>query len=287
MAIEDNLDKQTKAYEKQMEDLQKAEEDREKNIEKIRERITELNEELGEHETEEVYLKYQEQREALENKLEEEQQALEANRQAQEEAEEQQRIREEEAQLAKEEAERQAAIKKAQLQRKQAVMDKAAGIFNATVALASSIAQAAAAGSAFPPVLVPLYVGLVTAAAAGQIAAIAMTPLPEIPSFSSGGYVPSSNEQYFKNLIGSSPNNTDKTLVWASQGERILNHNETKQWEYIQSQQLKNSINNNNPVINISGITVNAGNIKDANKVAKLSGRAIAKEVVLAISRGY
>ena len=172
-------------------------------------------------------------------------------------------------------------------------MDKATGIFNATVALASGIASATAAGAATgiaAPIMIPLFVSLVVASAAGQIAAIAATPLPEIPSFAEGGYVPDSNELQFKHIVGSPPNKKDKTLVWASKGERILNHDETKQWEFIKSQELKyitnNNMKNNNPVININN-TVNAGNTKDANKLAKLSGKAIAKEVVTAITRGY
>lgn len=302
-AIDKKLEKEQEMYDNRIKDIEDREKEREKIITETEEAIADINEEIGEHTTEENYNRLIEQREALEEKLKAEQEALIADEQMRSQLEEEKRIKEEQAEIQKEEAEKRAtekreeeekkaAIKKAELQRKQAIMDKATGIFNATVALASGIASATAAGAAtlLPAVFIPLYVGLVTAAAAGQIAAIAATPLPEIPSFAEGGYVPDSNELQFKHIVGPPPNKKDKTLVWASKGERILNHDETKQWEFIKSQELKyitnNNMKNNNPVININN-TVNAGNTKDANKLAKLSGKAIAKEVVTAITRGY
>ena len=289
--IEKNLEEQQKIYDAQIKETEKREEERKKIIEDTQKEIDEINEEIGEHMTEEKYKQLEEQREALEEKLQAEQSALEEDELYRQELENQKTLREDEAQALKEQKEREAAIKTAELKRKQAIMDKATGVFNATVALASGIAQATAAGSAFPPVLIPLYVSLVVAAAAGQIAAIAATPLPEIPQFASGGYVPSGNENYYKGLVGTSGNNTDKTLVWASEGERILNHAETKQWEYYQSRELKsinnNTVNNQNPVVNLGGITINAGVGQDAKKLANLSGKAIAKSVVMAITRGY
>lgn len=301
-AIDKKLEKEQEMYDNRIKDIEDREKEREKIITETEEAIADINEEIGEHTTEENYNRLIEQREALEEKLKAEQEALIADDQLKQQLENEKTIREDEAQLLKEEKEKaaelrkqeeekKAAIEKAKLQRKQAIMDKATGIFNATVALASGIASATAAGAAtlLPAVFIPLYIGLVTAAAAGQIAAIAATPLPEIPSFAEGGYVPDSNELQFKHIVGSPPNKKDKTLVWASKGERILNHDETKQWEFIKSQELKyiinnNNMKNNNPVININN-TVNAGNTKDANKLAKLSGKAIAKEVVIAITR--
>ena len=306
-AIDKKLEKEQEMYDNRIKDIEDREKEREKIITETEEAIADINEEIGEHTTEENYNRLIEQREALEEKLKAEQEALIADDQLKQQLENEKTVREDEAQLLKEEKEKaaelrkqeeekKAAIEKAKLQRKQAIMDKATGIFNATVALASGIASATAAGAAtlLPAVFIPLYVGLVTAAAAGQIAAISATPLPEIPSFAEGGYVPDSNELQFKHIVGPPPNKKDKTLVWASKGERILNHDETKQWEFIKSQELKyiinnnnNNMRNNNPVINMGGITVNAGNTKDANKLAKLSGKAIAKEVVTAITRGY
>lgn len=289
--IEKNLEEQQKMYDKQIKETEEREAERKKIIEDTQKEIDEINEEIGEHMTEEKYKQLEEQREALEEKLQAEQEALEQDELYRQELETQKQLREDEAQLLKEQKEREAAIKTAELKRKQAIMDKTTGIFNATVALASGIAQAVAAGSVFPPVLIPLYVGLVVAAAAGQIAAIAATPLPEIPQFASGGYVPSGNENYYKGLVGTSGNEKDKTLIWASEGERVLNHAETKQWEYYQSRELKsinnNTINNKNPVVNLGGITINAGIGQDAKKLANLSGKAIAKSVVMAITRGY
>lgn len=289
--IEKNLEEQQKMYDKQIEATEEREAERKKIIEDTQKEIDEINEEIGEHMTEEKYKQLEEQREALEEKLQAEQEALEQDELYRQELETQKQLREDEAQLLKEQKEREAAIKTAELKRKQAIMDKATGIFNATVSLASGIAQATAAGSVFPFVLIPLYVGMVVAAAAGQIAAIAATPLPEIPQFASGGYVPSGNENYYKGLVGASGNDKDKTLIWASEGERVLNHAETKQWEYYQSRELKsinnNTINNKNPVVNLGGITINAGIGQDAKKLANLSGKAIAKSVVMAITRGY
>ena len=289
--IEKNLEEQQKMYDKQIEATEEREAERKKIIEDTQKEIDEINEEIGEHMTEEKYKQLEEQREALEEKLQAEQEALEQDELYRQDLETQKQLREDEAQLLKEQKEREAAIKTAELKRKQAIMDKATGIFNATVALASGIAQATAAGAAFPAVLIPLYVGLVVAAAAGQIGAIAATPLPEIPQFASGGYVPSGNENYYKGIVGASGNDKDKTLIWASEGERVLNHAETKQWEYYQSRELKsinnNTINNKNPVVNLGGITINAGVGQDAKKLANLSGKAIAKSVVMAITRGY
>lgn len=289
--IEKNLEEQQKMYDNQIKETEEREAERKKIIEDTQKEIDEINEEIGEHMTEEKYKQLEEQREALEEKLQAEQEALEQDELYRQELETQKQLREDEAQLLKEQKEREAAIKTAELKRKQAIMDKTTGIFNATVALASGIAQATAAGSVFPAVLIPLYVGMVVAAAAGQIAAIAATPLPEIPQFASGGYVPSGNENYYKGLVGTSGNEKDKTLIWASEGERVLNHAETKQWEYYQSRELKsinnNTINNKNPVVNLGGITINAGIGQDAKKLANLSGKAIAKSVVMAITRGY
>ena len=289
--IEKNLEEQQKMYDKQIEATEEREAERKKIIEDTQKEIDEINEEIGEHMTEEKYKQLEEQREALEEKLQDEQEALEQDELYRQELETQKQLREDEAQLLKEQKEREAAIKTAELKRKQAIMDKTTGIFNATVALASGIAQAVAAGSVFPPVLIPLYVSLVVAAAAGQIAAIAATPLPEIPQFASGGYVPSGNENYYKGIVGASGNDKDKTLIWASEGERVLNHAETKQWEYYQSRELKsinnNTVNNKNPIVNLGGITINAGIGQDAKKLANLSGKAIAKSVVMAITRGY
>lgn len=303
-AIDKKHEKEQEMYDNRIKDIEDREKEREKIITETEEAIADINEEIGEHTTEENYNRLIEQREALEEKLKAEQEALIADEQMRSQLEEEKRIKEEQTEIQKDEAEKRAkekreeeekkaAIKKAEIQRKQAIMDKATGIFNATVALASGIASAAAAGAATgiaAPIMIPLFVSLVVASAAGQIAAIAATPLPEIPSFAEGGYVPNSNELQFKHIVGSPPNKKDKTLVWASKGERILNHDETKQWEFIKSQELKyitnNNMKNNNPVININN-TVNAGNTKDANKLAKLSGKAIAKEVVTAITRGY
>lgn len=304
-AIDKKLEKEQEMYDNRIKDIEDREKEREKIITETEEAIADINEEIGEHTTEENYNRLIEQREALEEKLKAEQEALIADEQMRSQLEEEKRIKEEQTEIQKDEAEKRAkekrkeeekkaAIKKAEIQRKQAIMDKATGIFNATVALASGIASATAAGAATgmaAPIMIPLFVSLVVASAAGQIAAIAATPLPEIPSFAEGGYVPNSNELQFKHIVGPPPNKKDKTLVWASKGERILNHDETKQWEFIKSQELKyitnNNMRNNNPVINMGGITVNAGNTKDANKLAKLSGKAIAKEVVTAITRGY
>lgn len=292
--IEKNLEEQQKMYDKQIEATEEREAERKKIIEDTQKEIDEINEEIGEHMTEEKYKQLEEQREALEEKLQAEQEALEQDDLFKQELETQKQLREDEARILKEQAEQEAAKKTAELKKKQAIMDKATSLFNAGIAMATAIAQAVLAGMMYniaAPVMIPVLVSLATVTGAAQIAAIAATPLPEIPQFASGGYVPSGNENYYKGLVGASGNDKDKTLIWASEGERVLNHAETKQWEYYQSRELKsinnNTINNKNPVVNLGGITINAGVGQDAKKLANLSGKAIAKSVVMAITRGY
>lgn len=292
--IEKNLEEQQKMYDKQIEATEEREAERKKIIEDTQKEIDEINEEIGEHMTEEKYKQLEEQREALEEKLQAEQEALEQDDLFKQELETQKQLREDEARILKEQAEKEAAKKTAELKKKQAIMDKATSLFNAGIAMATAIAQAVLAGMMYniaAPVMIPVLVSLATVTGAAQIAAIAATPLPEIPQFASGGYVPSGNENYYKGIVGASGNDKDKTLIWASEGERVLNHAETKQWEYYQSRELKsinnNTINNKNPVVNLGGITINAGIGQDAKKLANLSGKAIAKSVVMAITRGY
>lgn len=292
--IEKNLEEQQKMYDKQIEATEEREAERKKIIEDTQKEIDEINEEIGEHMTEEKYKQLEEQREALEEKLQAEQEALEQDDLFKQELETQKQLREDEARILKEQAEQEAAKKTAELKKKQAIMDKNTSLFNAGIAMATAIAQAVLAGMMYniaAPVMIPVLVSLATVTGAAQIAAIAATPLPEIPQFASGGYVPSGNENYYKGLVGASGNDKDKTLIWASEGERVLNHAETKQWEYYQSRELKsinnNTINNKNPVVNLGGITINAGVGQDAKKLANLSGKAIAKSVVMAITRGY
>lgn len=292
--IEKNLEEQQKMYDKQIEATEEREAERKKIIEDTQKEIDEINEEIGEHMTEEKYKQLEEQREALEEKLQAEQEALEQDDLFKQELETQKQLREDEARILKEQAEQEAAKKTAELKKKQAIMDKATSLFNAGIAMATAIAQAVLAGMMYniaAPVMIPVLVSLATVTGAAQIAAIAATPLPEIPQFASGGYVPSGNENYYKGIVGASGNDKDKTLIWASEGERVLNHAETKQWEYYQSRELKsinnNTINNKNPVVNLGGITINAGVGQDAKKLANLSGKAIAKSVVMAITRGY
>ena len=292
--IEKNLEEQQKMYDKQIKATEEREAERKKIIEDTQKEIDEINEEIGEHMTEEKYKQLEEQREALEEKLQAEQEALEQDDLFKQELETQKQLREDEARILKEQAEQEAAKKTAELKKKQAIMDKATSLFNAGIAMATAIAQAVLAGMMYniaAPVMIPVLVSLATVTGAAQIAAIAATPLPEIPQFASGGYVPSGNENYYKGIVGTSGNDKDKTLIWASEGERVLNHAETKQWEYYQSRELKsinnNTINNKNPVVNLGGITINAGVGQDAKKLANLSGKAIAKSVVMAITRGY
>lgn len=292
--IENNLEEQQKIYDKQIKATEEREAERKKIIEDTQKEIDEINEEIGEHMTEEKYKQLEEQREALEEKLQAEQEALEQDDLFKQELETQKQLREDEARILKEQAEQEAAKKTAELKKKQAIMDKATSLFNAGIAMATAIAQAVLAGMMYniaAPVMIPVLVSLATVTGAAQIAAIAATPLPEIPQFASGGYVPSGNENYYKGIVGTSGNDKDKTLIWASEGERILNHAETKQWEYYQSRELKsinnNTVNNKNPVVNLGGITINAGIGQDAKKLANLSGKAIAKSVVMAITRGY
>lgn len=290
-ALEKQYNKLMDYYDAEIEATEEKEKEKEDIISDTQKRIEEINEEIGEHMTEEEYKKLAEQRDALEEKLQAEQVALEENQAYQDELQKQKELAEKEYEARKEKAEKEAAIKTAQIQRKQAIMDKATGIMNAMISLATGIASATASGSMFgvaAPVMIPFLISMVVASAAGQIGAIAATPLPEIPSYSTGGYVQAGNEQYYSGLVGTSGNSKDKTLVWASEGERILNHNETRQWEYYQSRELKNiNTTNNSPTVNLGGITVNAGVTTDPKKIANITSREIAKAVVQSITRGY
>ena len=300
--LEDQYDELMDYYDKEIEATKEKEEEKEDIISDTQKRIEEINEEIGEHMTEEEYNKLAEQRDALEEKLIAEQEALAENQAFQQElqnqkelAEQEYQARKEQAELQyqanKEKAERDAAIKTAQIKRKQAIMDKATGIMNATISLFTGIASAAASGSMYgvaAPFMIPFLVSMMVAAAAGQIGAIAATPLPEIPQYSTGGYVPAGNEQYYSGLVGKSGNDKDKTLIWASEGERVLNHAETKQWEYYQSRELRSvKTTNNSPTVNLGGITVNAGNTNDAKKIANITSKEVAKSLVQVITRGY
>lgn len=290
-ALEKQYNQLMDYYDKEIEATKEKEEEKEDIISDTQKRIEEINEEIGEHMTEEEYKKLAEQRDALEEKLKAEQDALEENQAFQQELQNQKELAEQEYQARKEQAELQAAIKTAQIKRKQAIMDKATGIMNAMISLFTGIASAAASGAMYgvaAPFMIPFLVSMMVAAAAGQIGAIAATPLPEIPQYSTGGYVPAGNEQYYSGLVGKSGNDKDKTLIWASEGERVLNHAETKQWEYYQSRELRSvKTTNNSPTVNLGGITVNAGNTNDAKKIANITSKEVAKSLVQVITRGY
>lgn len=87
----------------------------------------------------------------------------------------------------REKIEKDFAIKRAKLARQQAIADKAFATFNAVVGLAQAISKTIA-DNGFPAAIP--FIALAAATGAAQIAAIAASPLPEIPQFAEGGAVP-------------------------------------------------------------------------------------------------
>jgi|GEM_PF-6594190 len=120
----------------------------------------------------------------------------------------------------KERLEKEFATRSAQLQRKNAIFEKKLNIMqaimNTAVAITKAISKLDFATAA-----------IVAAMGAIQVAAINAAPLPEIPSFYTGGIVPKANAQNGYN-VPPSPNPKDKTLAWLTEGERVLSLKETE-----------------------------------------------------------
>lgn len=295
-AIDKKLEEENKLYEKQLKELDKREEERAEIIGKYEEQIAELNEEIGEHATEEKYLQYQEQLTALEEKLAGEELARQNDELLQQQLEQQQQLREEQALLLKEQKEkeyeerrlqleRQLAIEQAKLERKQAEQNKVISLFNAGISIAQGVAMAL--GSAPPPINF-INVGLVSAMGAAQIALIASTPLPSIPTYSKGGIVGEANNQYYEKLVGKSGNSEDKTLIWASKGERVLTQEQNKAYErMIANNNVNNSRNvNNNQNVNMN-FTFNTAKELNEKRIMDTLRKEMPKLVVESVSRGY
>lgn len=102
--------------------------------------------------------------------------------------------------------EEQYAIKTAQIKRKQAAFDKATAIADATIAGAQAVIAAFKAG----PILGPILAGVIGGLVATQIGLIVAQPLPEIPSFETGGIVPGNS------FTG------DRVVARVNSGEAIL-----------------------------------------------------------------
>lgn len=282
-AIKDKLDYETKLYEKQLKDLEKREKKRQKIIENSEEKISELNAEIGEHATEEQYLQYKQQIDDYQAKIDEQKALMEQEEAEKLLLEEQQKLREEEAQQRKLELEKQFAIEKAKIERKQAEANKANSIFNAIVSTAQGVANALS----IPFVGIALA-SIIGAMGAVQIATIASTPLPAIPTYSSGGLVGEPNNQYYEKLVGGSGNSEDKTLIWASQGERVLTRQQNAEYErMIANNNVNNSkVVNNNPNVNMN-FTFNSNKGLNEKQIMSTIKKEVPKLVVDTVCRGY
>lgn len=282
-AIEDKLEYETELYEKQLEDLEKREEERQEIIEKSEEKIAELNAEIGEHATEEQYLQYQKQLEDYQNRIDEQKALMEQEEAEKLLLEEQQKLREEEAQQRKIELEKQFAIEKAKIERKQAEANKANGIFNAIVSTAQGVASVLGLG------LVGIALAsIIGAMGAVQIATIASTPLPQIPTYSKGGIVGEPNNKLYEKLVGKSGNSEDKTLIWASQGEMVLTREQAEAYRQgIANNNINNSrVVNNNPNVNMN-FTFNSNKGLNEKQIMSTIKKEVPNLVVNAITRGY
>lgn len=227
--IDNRLEAEMAMYEEQLKEYEDLEERREEAKTEHEEKIAELNEQIQDHMTEEAYRAIQEQIADEEEKYNEKVAILDDEAILRDELLLAQETAEAEALARKEVLEKEYAVRRAQMERKQAIADKASSMFSATINIAQGITKAwAQGGGLFGHILA----ALVAAAGAIQIAAIAARPLPEIPSFFKGGVVGEANKHKYPNMPP--PDNPfDQTLIWARKGERVLNLDETREYEVI------------------------------------------------------
>lgn len=148
----------------------------------------------------------------------------------------------------KEDREKEYLNKKAILERKQAEANKKLQLFNAIIAMATGIANGVVAGMAtfFPLVFVPIYAGMAAVMGGLQITAIKSAPLPEVPTFSDGGIVPTANDYLYPH-IPQAKNGKDRTLAWLQAGEVVVPKSEVamyKDYVLYSNQRDINSVQN-------------------------------------------
>ena len=143
---------------------------------------------------------------------------------------------EEELSNQKIELQRKTSVEQAKIQRKMAEMQKLTSAGNAIVQIAEGIAKAFAQGGAL---FGPALAAIVAAAGAVQLATIAKTPLPEIPSFSRGGEITGTPNREAYSFLPQPDNPHDDTLIWARNGEFILNKKQRAAYENLIDQNLQ------------------------------------------------
>ncbi len=279
--LDEKYEAEQEKYCQQLEELQNQKSEYEQNLEDIENERLSLEAEKEKIMSEEEYALLQKKIADKEAEAQAESELIASIEQQKNEALANQEAAEQNYQNIKEERERQYLIDKAELEYKQAESSKKIALFDAGIALAAAIMQATLAGMQFgiaAPAMIPILTALAAATGALQIATIASTPLPEIPAFSSGGYVSSDYSGNYSAYGLTSPNSYDNTLAWLSTGERVLSVEESKVYEDIINSTLMqgSSYNTSNSTNNSYNISVNVAE-------GSSSPKKIAQEVIKAI----
>lgn len=239
--IDDNLKAQREMYEQQLKDLAEIEKEKTKLTDKYTEKRADLLEQMQETMTEEEYDALQAQLEEEQAKYEESLAALDEDNLTREEIEAAKEQAELEAQARKEQAEaehlaameklqKDYASKMAKLEQQKAMYEKAAGVVKAIISTATGVAQALSYG--WP--MGPIFAAIVGAMGAVQIATIVGQSPPAPPSFRQGGTVGADNAHLYT-MVPPPPDPRDKTLIWASRDEEVLNPAESEIYRALEA----------------------------------------------------
>ncbi len=310
-ALEDEYDKATElrdekyesdieAYEAYLEALEEAQAEYNERIDEMEAERDDLESEKLKIMSKEEYLALQQQIDDKEAQIAEEKallaeseqnynDTLDAQAQAETDYNAASLLAQEEYEKELEALEQEYAIKQAELEYKQAENSRNLSYFQAVISMAQGIAAAVTAGMSFGPaavVMVPILTAMAATLGALQIATIANTPMPTIPTFASGGLITGEHSGNYKAFGLDKPNATDDTLAFVGTGERILTPHENTLWEMFRNQQAINqsqyeyaydNSNMNNITENNYSISVNMSASKSTPKqVAKVVMKAIA-----------
>lgn len=221
-------------YEAQLEQYEDLEKRKEELTEEHQERLEDLNWKTQDHLEEAEWQRIMDQRTAEEEKYAEDMARLEEETLQRDTIRLQQEQAETEYLARKEQLEKEYAIRRAKLEQKQAQAQKQQALFAAVINIAEGITKAFAQGGW---ILGSVFAALVAAAGAIQIATISARPLPEIPSFHTGGTIGADNIHQYGYLPG--PDNPyDKTLFWGQRGEEVLNLHESEAYRALKAQGL-------------------------------------------------
>lgn len=277
--LKSNYEEKNLLYDEHLEYLTEGKKEYNENISKLTDELNVLEAKKQTLMTEEDYLALQEQIENKEAQIEEQINIYEELEKDHAQTLANQEQAEVDYAEAKTEIEQNYQIEKATMERKAAENSKAVAIFNATISMLQGIMQGTLAGlqAGFPLALgfVPVFTALAATTGALQIAAISSQPLPDIPTFATGGYVDSQYANNYQALGLSSPNAVDNTLAWLSTGERILTPEQNSIYEKMLSANYTTH-NSKSEIANTYNVSVNVAK-------TNASSKAIAKEVVKAI----